>query len=78
MLGCYILCSESLVEEDRLMVKVVVDQQQSSLRWIDSNSKFEVVDWVKLKLKISMTSQPTRGRSAGMRRPTRDQMKADW
>jgi hypothetical protein len=73
MLGCYILCSESLVEVDRLTVEV---------EGIDNKSKVEVVrlgkvevkesttsrrsrwfDWVKLKSKTSTTSrrgQPSR------------------
>jgi hypothetical protein len=53
MLGCYILCSESSSRGRS------TDGRRS--RWIDNKSKVEEVDREKLKSKISMTSQPTRG-----------------
>jgi hypothetical protein len=46
MLGCYILCSESLVEVNRLTVEVKVDRQQVKVevsRRVKSKSKVEVV-----------------------------------
>jgi hypothetical protein len=43
VLGCYIICSEILVEVDRLMVEVKVDQQQVKGRGrLTTSAKVEV------------------------------------
>jgi hypothetical protein len=43
MLGCYILCNESLVEVNRVKVEVEVDRKNVEDRWSQSG-KFEVED----------------------------------
>jgi hypothetical protein len=61
MLGCYILCSKILVEMDRLIVKVEVDQQQVEIRGRSKSSqRLRLVEWVKSKSrKIDMVKELT-------------------
>jgi len=71
ILGCYILCSESVVEVNRMTVEVEVDrqhQQEVEVEVDQQQVEFEV-DRQQLK---GRGSQPTRGQSADVRRLTID------
>jgi hypothetical protein len=55
VLGCYILCSESLVEVDQLTVEVKVDRQQVKDQGRSiASQRSRLFDRVKLKLKVEV------------------------
>jgi hypothetical protein len=80
LLDFYILCSESLVELDRL--KVEVELRSRLFNWVKSKSKTLTTiqrsrwfDQLKPKLNTLTTSrrgQPTRGPHVGVWHPTED------